>query len=201
MFLFYVLSFFKKGDTIQGGTLFKGGHYLRKHGICQLMIPIGNMQKWCPILGRVERSEMTQKIRHEGVSMAQKWPQKSDVIHVCSLNWNYCFISDIVDWILHRDYSWHEKSWRMAKLSHDPRNSLSNGSFCRGSLRINENLRTNCQWGLESFSKFELQISNTFKFDCWLNLLLKLFSGSNKNWANFEKLKYFKDHKFHITYW
>ena len=32
-FLFYVLSFFKKGDTIQGGTLFKGGHYLRKYGI------------------------------------------------------------------------------------------------------------------------------------------------------------------------
>ena len=29
MFLFYVLSFFKKGDTIQGGTLFKGRHYLR----------------------------------------------------------------------------------------------------------------------------------------------------------------------------
>ena len=28
----YVLSFFKKGDTIQGGTLFKGGHYLRKYG-------------------------------------------------------------------------------------------------------------------------------------------------------------------------
>ena len=34
MFLFYVLSFFKKGDTIQGGTLFKGGHYLRKYCIC-----------------------------------------------------------------------------------------------------------------------------------------------------------------------
>ena len=32
MFLFYVLSFFKKGDTIQGGTLFKGVHYLRKYG-------------------------------------------------------------------------------------------------------------------------------------------------------------------------
>ena len=31
MFLFYVLSFFKKGDTIQGETLFKGGHYLRKY--------------------------------------------------------------------------------------------------------------------------------------------------------------------------
>ena len=30
MFLFYVLSIFKNGDTIQGGTLFKGGHYLRK---------------------------------------------------------------------------------------------------------------------------------------------------------------------------
>ena len=25
MVLFYVLSFFKKGDTIQGGTLFNGG--------------------------------------------------------------------------------------------------------------------------------------------------------------------------------
>ena len=33
MFLFYVLSFFKNGDTIQGGTLYKGGHYLRKYGI------------------------------------------------------------------------------------------------------------------------------------------------------------------------
>ena len=32
MFLFYVLSFFKKGNTIQGETLFKGGHYLRKYG-------------------------------------------------------------------------------------------------------------------------------------------------------------------------
>ena len=32
MFLFYALGFFKKGDTIQGGTLFKGGHYLRKYG-------------------------------------------------------------------------------------------------------------------------------------------------------------------------
>ena len=32
MFLFYVLSLFKKGDTIQGGTLSKGGHYLRKYG-------------------------------------------------------------------------------------------------------------------------------------------------------------------------
>ena len=32
MFLFYVLSFSKKGDTIQGGKLFKGGHYLRKYG-------------------------------------------------------------------------------------------------------------------------------------------------------------------------
>ena len=31
---FYVLSFFKKGDTIQGaGTLFKGGRYLRKYGM------------------------------------------------------------------------------------------------------------------------------------------------------------------------
>ena len=35
MFLFHVLSFFKKGDTIQGGALFKGGHYLRKYGIAR----------------------------------------------------------------------------------------------------------------------------------------------------------------------
>ena len=33
MFLFYVLSFFNKGETIQGVTLFKVGHYLRKYGI------------------------------------------------------------------------------------------------------------------------------------------------------------------------
>ena len=33
MFIFYALTFFKKGDTIQGGTLFKGGYYIRKCGI------------------------------------------------------------------------------------------------------------------------------------------------------------------------
>ena len=33
MFHFYVLSFFKQGDTIQGRILFKGGHYLRKYGM------------------------------------------------------------------------------------------------------------------------------------------------------------------------
>ena len=33
MFFFYVLSFFKNGDTIQGGKLFKKGHYLRKYGM------------------------------------------------------------------------------------------------------------------------------------------------------------------------
>ena len=36
MFLFYVLTFFKKGDIIQGGTLIKGGHYLRKYGSTKL---------------------------------------------------------------------------------------------------------------------------------------------------------------------
>ena len=34
MFLFYVLTFFKEGDIIQGGTLFKGGQNLRKYGKC-----------------------------------------------------------------------------------------------------------------------------------------------------------------------
>ena len=33
MFLFHVLSFFKKGDTIHGGTSIKEGHYLGKYGI------------------------------------------------------------------------------------------------------------------------------------------------------------------------
>ena len=31
-FLFLVLSLFKKGDTIQGGTLYKGEQFLRKYG-------------------------------------------------------------------------------------------------------------------------------------------------------------------------
>ena len=31
--LYHVLSFFKKGDTIQGRTLFKGGHYIMKYGM------------------------------------------------------------------------------------------------------------------------------------------------------------------------
>ena len=31
MFLFYVLSFFKKGDTIQGGTIFKEIRYTGAH--------------------------------------------------------------------------------------------------------------------------------------------------------------------------
>ena len=44
MFPFYVLSFFKKGDTIQGETLFKGGHYLRKYGMC-LMKSQKNFEK------------------------------------------------------------------------------------------------------------------------------------------------------------
>ena len=33
MFLFYVISFFKEGNFIQEGTLFKGVYYLRKYGI------------------------------------------------------------------------------------------------------------------------------------------------------------------------
>ena len=40
MFLFYVLSFFKNEDIIQGGTLFKGGHQLRKYGMYCLQIEI-----------------------------------------------------------------------------------------------------------------------------------------------------------------
>ena len=47
MFLFYVLCFFKKGDTIQGGTLFKGGHYLRKNGIFGFTIYSRSAWKAC----------------------------------------------------------------------------------------------------------------------------------------------------------
>ena len=46
MFLFYVLSFFKKGDTIQGGTLVKGGHYLRKYGKSYFFKKTTNLGNW-----------------------------------------------------------------------------------------------------------------------------------------------------------
>ena len=46
MLLFYVLSFFKKGDTIQGGTLFKGGHYLRKYGTWWLYFIVPNLVRF-----------------------------------------------------------------------------------------------------------------------------------------------------------
>jgi hypothetical protein len=36
---FYVLSFFKKGDTIQGGTLFKEIRYLGTLAQCGLSLP------------------------------------------------------------------------------------------------------------------------------------------------------------------
>ena len=35
MFLFHLLSFFKEGDTIQGGDIIQGGHYLRKYSMSQ----------------------------------------------------------------------------------------------------------------------------------------------------------------------
>ena len=52
MFLFYEVTFFKKGDIIQGGTIFKGGHYLRKYGIlkptgCESVVPQYIGDGWC----------------------------------------------------------------------------------------------------------------------------------------------------------
>ena len=46
MFLFYALSFFKKGDAIQGGTLFKDIRYMYhkidlKLGICEVCVSRG----------------------------------------------------------------------------------------------------------------------------------------------------------------
>ena len=52
MFLFYVLSFFKKGDTIQGGTLLKGGHYLRKYGIWLGKVRLYLLLKMCDLVGK-----------------------------------------------------------------------------------------------------------------------------------------------------
>ena len=40
---FYVLSFFKKGDTIQGVTLFKGEYYLRKYGLLDILIQVDKL--------------------------------------------------------------------------------------------------------------------------------------------------------------
>ena len=51
MFLFYVLRFFKKGglysrgDIIQGRTLYKGGHYLRKYGMYMYLLEETNLTK------------------------------------------------------------------------------------------------------------------------------------------------------------
>ena len=55
MFFFYVLSFFNKGDTIQGGTLFKGGHYLRKYGNQYLVLP-KDPQNLFPYVGKAKRN-------------------------------------------------------------------------------------------------------------------------------------------------
>ena len=46
MFLFYVRSFFKKGDTIQGGTLIKGGLYFRKYGKWPLLDLAKDHEYW-----------------------------------------------------------------------------------------------------------------------------------------------------------
>ena len=44
MFLFYVLSFFKKGETIQGGTLFKEIRYIRLE--LEFFISSKNFRTW-----------------------------------------------------------------------------------------------------------------------------------------------------------
>ena len=63
MFLFYVLSFFRKKETIQGGTLFKGGHYLRKYNILmrkiQKMKTSNSLDTWKVIPATVARAIFT----------------------------------------------------------------------------------------------------------------------------------------------
>ena len=46
MLLFYVLSFFKKGDTIQGGTLFKEIRYLEKRRFINLFLKKSYFKKY-----------------------------------------------------------------------------------------------------------------------------------------------------------
>ena len=45
MFLFYVLSFFKKGDIIQGGTLFK-----ETENLIQISQTLGHEDNFCLII-------------------------------------------------------------------------------------------------------------------------------------------------------
>ena len=135
---------------LKGQLILKG-----RFGILEFFQKTNERIRFLVLLGKKPNSF----VRFMEESLA--WKKHYDF--VWHLTCNYRFVSDIFDWILHRSYSWHEKSWRMAKLSHDPRNSLSNDSFCRGSLRINESLRTNCQWGLDSFQNLNcrFQIRST----------------------------------------
>ena len=40
----------KKGDTIQGRTLYKEGHYLRKYGTCWHLSTFIHTEKWKEIV-------------------------------------------------------------------------------------------------------------------------------------------------------
>ena len=52
--MFRVLSFFKNGGTIQRGTLFKGGHYLRKYGIYTFVSQKKNHNKEIGITSKLQ---------------------------------------------------------------------------------------------------------------------------------------------------
>ena len=57
----YLLSFFKKGDTIQGGTLFKRGHYLRKYGTYLVETLCDGSIKNCDLCYQTKMNWLVQK--------------------------------------------------------------------------------------------------------------------------------------------
>ena len=86
MFLFYALSFFKKVETIQGGTLFKVGHYLRKYGMPILRHPLVYLDLYffnliCFFVPFNGQGRWILNLKHRTYEM-------------CSTKYTYFFISD-----------------------------------------------------------------------------------------------------------
>ena len=70
----YVLSFFKKVDTTQGGTLFKGGHYLRKYGMPYIFVLVENETESKKVSFLFAQSKISvDKTFNDMVVASQKW--------------------------------------------------------------------------------------------------------------------------------
>ena len=101
MFLFYVLSFFKKG------TLFKGGHYLRKYGICKTYNCSINRSKRKMYLQNLPSSALMY-FANKSIGLARpstirmfdlrwacfKWNWSSSCCHLENLSFSLCLSSN-----------------------------------------------------------------------------------------------------------